>query len=661
MAERGNPVSFPITPRSILVGAAGMALLALLNPYMAYVKHTWEVGYGSLLSGVVLLLFTLVAVNGAMARWTPGRQFARSELLVIYGMLIVSAHLLHCAGLPFLVGATTYPIYMATPSNDWAHLIWPHIPFWLRLNNPEAVAWFWEGSPKGVGVPWSPWLAPVLSWGIFTLALAAAMFCLGALLSRDWIERQRLTYPLVEVPLAVVGGETYPTIRSSLFRQRIFWLGFALPSALAVLAFIHGLYPSVPSPRLYNIRFGPYFEGMGLPWSVFSGHWDLRVSIIFSVIGISCLLPGEVSLSLWLFYVLYRVQQLVWASFGFAEEGGAAAVAINPRLFIGFEEAGGFIALAAMILYQSRHALQAAALSLVGRGRSDPEPYNPLQARWALLGFGLANAVLFGWAMRAGMSWWSFGLLLGLYYAVLLGCSRLVAAGGVMYTDIGAFPRGVATSAVGALNLGWPSLTMYSYLSVIYMYDPNTVLMPQMMNSFKLLHTGRVAGRWFPWAALAGLAVAFLVGVAALLRVVYHYGAGSLGEWPFASYPGWAFGELESSLRAPEPADNWLRFALALGAGIMLLLVWLNTRFVWWPLSPVGFVIASSYETNRSLWLNVFIAWFITTAIRRYGGLRLFRAVRPVFLGLVLGEFLTKGFLGLLAPLFGVSQSLSFL
>lgn len=70
MAERGNPVSLPITPRSILVGAAGMALLALLNPYMAYVKHTWEVGYGSLLSGVVLLLFALVAVNGAMARWT---------------------------------------------------------------------------------------------------------------------------------------------------------------------------------------------------------------------------------------------------------------------------------------------------------------------------------------------------------------------------------------------------------------------------------------------------------------------------------------------------------------------------------------------------------------------------------------------------------------
>ena len=658
--ESGSSAQFPITPRSVLVGALGMALLAGMNPYMAYVAHTWEVGYGHLVSGVVLLLFLLVAANGLTARWAPRLRLTRSELLVVYGMLIISAQLVHCGGLPFLVSSVTYPIYMATPSNDWAHLIWPHIPFWLRLNSPEAIGWFWEGLPQGGGVPWALWVTPILSWGVFTLALSAAMFCLGALLSKDWVERQRLTYPLVDVPLAVVGDRHYPTVRTSLFRNRVFWLGFALPSMFAILGFIHALFPNVPSPRLHNIRFGPYFEGMGLPWNVFGGHWDLRISIIFSVIGISCLLPGEVSLSLWLFYVLYRVQQLVWASCGFTEGGSTAAVAINPRLFIGFEEAGGFIALSAIILYQSRKAFRAAWVSLLGRESAGPDPYGPLQPKSALVGFVLANLVLFGWAIQAGMSWSAFGLLMGLYYAVLLGCSRLVAAGGVMYTDVAAFPRGVATSTVGALALGYPSLTIYSYLSVIFMYDPNTVMMPQMMNSFKLLHTGRVAGRRFPYAALVGLTVAFLVGTAALLTVVYHYGAGTLGDWPFSGYPQWAFGELDSSMRMPEPPDNWLRFALGLGAGIVLLLTWLNTRFLWWPVSPVGFVIASSYETNRSLWLNVFIAWLVTTLIRRYGGLRLFRATRPAFLGLVLGEFLTKGALGLIAPLFGVSQSLSF-
>jgi hypothetical protein len=650
----------PITFRSILIGALGMALIAVVHPYLAYVRGTWEVGFGSLLSGVVLLLFLLVAANGLLARLAPGREFTRTELLVAYAMMIISGHLIHCGGLPFLVGATTYPIYRATPSNGWEQIIWPHIPLQLRLNSPAAVTWFWEGLPQGAGMPWEPWLTPMAYWGAFTIALAAAMFCLGALLSKDWIEAQRLTYPLVEVPLAVVGEKPRPTILETLFSNRVFLIGFALPAGFAVLSFLHAMYPNVPSPQLYNIRFGPYFQGMGLPWTVFSGHWDLRISIIFPVIGITCLLPSEVSLSLWLFYVIYRVQQLVWASFGVADEGGTTAIAVSPREFIGFMEAGGFIALSAIILYQSRHALRAAWLSLIGRTRPEPDPYGPLEKRWSLLGFIGANAFLFWWAIHAGMSWWAFGLLLGLYYTVLLGCARLVAAGGVMYTDTGAFPRGVITRTIGALNLSMSSLTLYAYISVIFTYDPNTVMLPQIMNSFKLLHTGRVRGKGFPLAALVALVIAFAVGGAALLWVVYHHGASTLRPWPFTSYPSWAFSELEASMHQPEPADNWLRLALGLGAGVTCLLVWLHLRFLWWPVSPIGFLIASSYETNRSLWFSVFLAWAFTAVVRRYGGLRLYRALRPAFLGLVLGDFLVKGILGLISTFFGFSQSLSF-
>lgn len=93
-----------------------------------------------------------------------------------------------------------------------------------------------------------------------------------------------------------------------------------------------------------------------------------------------------------------------------------------------------------------------------------------------------------------------------------------------------------------------------------------------------------------------------------------------------------------------------------LGAGFTLLLVWLNSQFVWWPVSPVGFLIASSYETNRSLWVNVFIAWALTGLIRRYGGLRLFRTFRPVFLGLVLGEYLPRGLFAIISSIFGITQ-----
>jgi hypothetical protein len=651
--DRQRPVR-PVTVRAVLIGALAVACLAAANPYGSYVRGTWSVGWGSLVSSAIVLLFLLVSANGIIARVRPKLAFTQAELLVVYGMVIVCIEFVGGGGMPFLLGSTTYPAYFATPSNDWQHIIWPHIPYWLRLGNLEAADWFWEGLPDGVGVPWGIWLTPLLAWASFTIALLAATFCLGALLSRDWIERQRLAFPLADIPLAITGADSPPTLRGSIFSNRILWAGFAIPSALAIVDFLHRLYPSVPATRI-DVDLGPYFAGMGLPWRVFSGHWSVRVNILYSVIGITSLVPGEVSLSLWLFHVLFRIQQLVWAGFGVAEEGGTAAINISPRAFIAFEEAGGFIALSGMVLYRSRGALKAAWQSLTRGSPSESDPYEPLAGKWALLGFVLANGFMLWWALRAGMSWWAFAALLGLFYTVLLGASRLVAAAGVTYVDTGVFPRQVIMGTVGALPIGYRALTLYSYLSVIYMYDPNSLLMPQMMNSFKLVHAGRIRGKLFSLAAALAVVVMLGVGLPALLSVVHTRGALAVPPWnPFTSYPGWAFGELESSMRGPETPNNWYRLALVLGAGLAWGLVALHARFVWWPVSPVGFLIASSFETIRSLWANVFIAWLISTLIRRYGGLRLYRALRPAFLGLVLGEYLTQGALSIVATIFGI-------
>jgi len=648
--------SSPITPRAVLVGAVAVATLGLINPYLAFVSQTWDVGSGSLLNSPVLVLFLLVFLNGLIIRLWPGRSFAREELLVVYGMLIVSVGLAMQGGLPYLVSMTTYPFYMATPENGWEHMIWPYVPLWLRLSDLQYVRWFWEGSPEGYVVPWQAWYTPLAAWMGFTIALMAGMFSLGALVRKDWIERQRLAFPLVDVPLAITGDEARPTLRSSIFNNRIFWLGFAIPAVIATLNWLHIIYPAVPSVQLYSIEVGRYFAGKGLPWSVLSGHMGLRISIIFSVIGISCLLPAEVSLSLWLFYVLYRIQLLIWASFGIAEEGGTAAVAINPQLFIGFQEAGGFLALTGVVLWQSRKALKAAWLSLTGRAREALDPYAPLSGRWALLIFSASNIFMIWWAVRAGMSWWGFVAFIGVFYAVLMGASRLVAAGGVMYVDTGFFPRGVILSTVGAHALGPATLTMYTYMSVIYMYDPMNLAMPQMMNSFKLVHSGRIRGRGFSWAALLAIVVIMVFGVYALLRLIHIHGGTALPDWPFSVYPSWGFGELDGTLRSPEFPDNYLRLAMVIGAAFTLLIVWLHTQYVWWPVSPVGFLIASSYETNRSIWVNLFIAWTISTLIRRYGGLRLFRTLRPAFLGLVLGDYVPQGFFAVLSSIFGITQ-----
>jgi len=147
---------------------------------------------------------------------------------------------------------------------------------------------------------------------------------------------------------------------------------------------VHSISPGVPEVPL-SFPVEQAFAGMGLPWNVFGGESGVHFSVFFPLVGIAYLLPGEVSLSLWLFYVLYRLQELVWASFGVVP-GGSSSVGIDPQSFIPMQEAGGFIALSIVVIYQSRRTLAAAWQGLIGRAPQEPDPLMPLSPRWALLG-----------------------------------------------------------------------------------------------------------------------------------------------------------------------------------------------------------------------------------------------------------------------------------
>jgi hypothetical protein len=102
--------------------------------------------------------------------------------------------------------------------------------------------------------------------------------------------------------------------------------------------------------------------------------------------------------------------------------------------------------------------------------------------------------------------------------------------------------------------------------------------------------------------------------------------------------------------------DTWLQTAMGIGAAFVLLLVWLQSSFVWWPLSPYGFLMGGTYMVNHMMWSSTFVGWLAATIVLRYGGLRLFRELRPLFLGLVLGYYITKLPITVLSAVFGVTQ-----
>jgi hypothetical protein len=171
------------------------------------------------------------------------------------------------------------------------------------------------------------------------------------------------------------------------------------------------------------------------------------------------------------------------------------------------------------------------------------------------------------------------------------------------------------------------------------------------MNSFKLLRMEKIDARRFSWLAALAIVLMLVVGVPAMLKMIYSQGGTKLQDWPFSMWPRWGFSEVQTSLRSPERPDNWLRLGYLAGGLIMLGLSWLHLNVASWPVSPLGYVIASTWATDNILWGAAFFGWLIVTIIKRYGGLPLYRRLRPSFLGLVIGSVLSGAFFGLLTTI----------
>jgi hypothetical protein len=77
---------------------------------------------------------------------------------------------------------------------------------------------------------------------------------------------------------------------------------------------------------------------------------------------------------------------------------------------------------------------------------------------------------------------------------------------------------------------------------------------------------------------------------------------------------------------------------LAVGVAVTAFLSWGRTALSWFPFHPLGYALCSSW-TMIVFWFGALVAWGAKTLILRYGGMKLYRQARPLFLGFILGEF----------------------
>ena len=120
---------------------------------------------------------------------------------------------------------------------------------------------------------WDIWLPPILAWCALLLAIWLMMIACMVLVRRQWVEHERLAFPLVQLPV-----EMAQTSRAGLpgpfFRSPVMWSGFSLAFCVMSLSGLHYYFPGVPEPELTAIA------------RLWRGQTAVLFSFIFSVLRI---------------------------------------------------------------------------------------------------------------------------------------------------------------------------------------------------------------------------------------------------------------------------------------------------------------------------------------------------------------------------------------
>ena len=142
----------------------------------------------------IFLFFLLTLLLNPLAHLLTGSRLHSGELATIYIMMIVASAIPSWGFvmnlIPFLGGL----FYFATPENDWANIIHPHIKPWLVSQDRAAIWKLFEGAARGEPVPWGLWHKPMLAWGFFILSVYFVTLCMLVILRKQWMEHERLLF-----------------------------------------------------------------------------------------------------------------------------------------------------------------------------------------------------------------------------------------------------------------------------------------------------------------------------------------------------------------------------------------------------------------------------------------------------------------------------------
>jgi len=651
-----------MTLRSFLIGLLLLVVLVFVISYNDYGYRNSSLTGGNHLPVVVVFVVVVFSfgINPLLRMTFPGLTFTQAEILVIWSMCAAGIGIPSFGLLKYLMPFLVAPYYYSGTGATWDQFL-PLIPKWLVPSQDQqsaVVMQYFESIrdttpgwvvfrmlPHGI---WAAWVVPFFTWGLVLMAAYLVMFCMTAILRKQWVEHERLSFPLAQIPLEISKPPQQGRCASDLMHSPLLWVGAAIPIFFWTLHGLHAIYPRCPFILNVNWDLHGLFNAML--------GWRGMFLLFFMPIGVAFLLSTEVSLSLWLFFILANVQRITRARLG-RDDGFDYDVK---------QQMGAYFVFAGIALWMMRRHLRDVLRKAFTRDSGVDDSGEALPYRFAVFGFILGNAVIVGWLWAIGCPPLVAILFLTFACVVLMVLSRLVAQSGMLLvqSSLPSGPLSIVQDVIGDKLATPQGLTAITFHQAALYGDTREVMMPSLLNNTKIAEK-RIGLRGLFGAMMVAVAVSYAVSFALHVHQSYGMGANLVQEYSVKIYPRSALDSLAKAISSPRGALNfgtanglgvddpkeagggaagatskvgWRGLMhIVIGGAAFLGVHLMRAHFYWWFVHPIGILTAQTYPMQM-LWVPVFIGWLCKALAQKYARGPMMAKIKVLFIGLIVGD-----------------------
>lgn len=566
-------------------------------------------------------LIVLVALNAVLHLFAPKRAFSSADMAVIFGIVSVASAI---SGEWTFLNMQYVHVFAGNIDRDplYRSTIIPNLPEGFFFTNPDEVRDYIAGGhgPFYFLTRLDFWLPKILLWtGLYGL-ITISLLCVNSLMRDAWMRRERLSFPVIQLPVAMIENDG----RGAMWKSRPFWIAFGVMFAIDILNGLNYLYPSIPAiPVKEWINLTDLFSEQP-----FASLGMFPLSLYPFLAALALFMPSELLFSVVFFFLIRKLIVLIVASRGI--EGGSftgGLLAPEPPYFTE-QTWGAILGLFATAIWISRPHLKEVWKAIRSGSTSDD---GGVPHRWSFGVLCLSLAGILAFMTTGGLS-----PLLMLPYLVAfiifsVVLTRIRAQLGPPTHEFAFMgPNQLLMNFYGTRNLSERNATMLATAFLGINRLSRSHPMPVQLEAMKMADmTGTKQGGVFVLMAAALLVGAFL---GSMFFVQKGYVLSAQQDWGDPSY-------IVRYVKDNQSGPNLIGIGMVfVGFFVVAVLDAIRFRFISFPLHPAGYALSMNFGVDY-YWFGLLIALLVKLSVQRYYGLKGFRQLRNVAFGIMIAEY----------------------